>query len=252
MPALRPARTKIERSAADRARDIRGHVAQDVRRARQDAGLSLRSLAREAGISHATLHGLEGGTHDPTTEVLARVGAALGLDLSVRFFPNTGPLVRDHIQAAMIEALIGILHARWRPSPEVAVYRPVRGAIDLVLDSEAPAAAKEPLVACEAQSQLRRLEQQLRWSGAKADALAHTRSHPASRLLLLQSTKQTRAVVTEFAQTIGAAFPARAADAYTALSGTAAWPGPAIIWCDVVHGRARVRREPPRGIDVGR
>ena len=171
----------------------------------------------------------------------------MGMDLSLRLYPNSGPLIRDHIQAAMVEELQSIIHGRWHPLPEVPVHRPVRGVIDLVLDDEG-----EGLVACEAQSQLRRLEQQVRWSRAKADALAEAHGRPVSRLLLLRSTRITRAVAAEYAATMGSAFPARAADAYAALVGREPWPGDAIVWCRVERGLARVLPQPPRGIAIGR
>jgi len=97
----------------------------------------------------------------------------------------------------MIEALFETLHERWCPAPEVSVFRPARGFIDLVLDAHA-----EPLIACEAQSELRRLGQQLRWSQAKADALAQARGRPVSHLLLLRSTRHTRAVIAAFSETV--------------------------------------------------
>jgi len=241
------ARTTIERAGSARARSIRQAVATDVQRAREDSGLSLRRLARAAGVSVSTVHALERGTHDPSTEVLARIGAALGMDLSVRLYLGTGPLIRDHLQAAMIEALLGLLDERWRPSPEVPLQRPVRGVIDLVLDTP-----EELLIACEAQSDLRRLEQQLRWSQAKADALAQARGRPVSRLLLLRSTRRTRAIVGEFADTIGAAFPTPAADAYGALAGTSTWAGDALLWCDVARGKGRALASSPRGVTAAR
>jgi transcriptional regulator with XRE-family HTH domain len=257
MSRTRTPRTRIERLGAKSARDTRRSIAADIQSARDDAGLSLRQLAVAAGISHATLLSVEGGSHDPTTEVLARLAAALGMSLSVRLYPGTGPLIRDHLQASMLEALLAIAHPRWRRQPEVAVYRPVRGVIDLVLD-----ALGEPRVATEAQSDLRRIEQQVRWSGAKADALresaaddqdageAHAR--PVSRLLLLRSTTRMRAVVAQHAELLRAAYPARADDAYAALTGEASWPGDAIPWCRVEGGQATVLANPPRGITVGR
>jgi hypothetical protein len=169
------------------------------------------------------------------------------MDLSVRLYQGTGPLIRDHIQAAMIEALLGESHERWRPSPEVAVERPARGVIDLVLDAEA-----EPIVACEAHSELRRLEQQLRWSRAKADALAAARGRPVSRLLLLRSTRRTRALVAEYARTVRAAFPAPTIAAYAALTSEDAWPGDALLWCAVTGTGARILSDPPRGVEPGR
>jgi hypothetical protein len=172
----------------------------------------------------------------------------------VRYFQGTGPLIRDHIQTAMIGALLAIAHERWRPRPEVAVYRPVRGVIDLVLDD-----GIGTIVACEAQSELRRLEQQIRWSGAKSDALRANSDggrgvgeRRVSRVLLLRSTRSTRAVVAEHANLIAAAYPARIADAYRALMSDAPWPGDALLWCRVEAGRATVLERPPRGIGVGR
>lgn len=224
--------------------------------AREDAGLSLSRLANACGLSKGHLHALEAGRIEPRTETVARVASALGMSLSVRLYPGTGPLIRDHLQAAMIGALLGILDPRWWPRPEVLVYRPVRGVIDLVLEDS----ANGTMVACEAQSELRRLEQQLRWSRAKADALAAAResdeegspARPVGRLLLVRSTMRTRATVAQYANVVSAAYPARASDAHAALTGETAWPGDALLWCRVEAGRATVLDRPPRGIRVGR
>jgi transcriptional regulator with XRE-family HTH domain len=250
----RPPRTSIERLGAKQAREVRRSIASEIERARQDAGLSARRLAAAAGISHASLLTIERGSHDPTTEVVARLAAALGMSFSVRLFPGTGPLIRDRHQSAMLGSLIGILHARWRRRPEVAVYRPVRGVVDLVLDAD-----DEPVVACEAESELRRIEQQVRWAGAKADALASARERDdgtsgrlVGRLLLLRSTTRNRAVVAQYAEVVAAAYPARAIDAYASLAGGSPWPGDALLWCRVENGQAVVLDRPPRGIRVGR
>ena len=228
-------------------------LARGRRQAREDAGISQRALARAAGLSAATVHDLELGRYDPRTETVARVSAVLGMDLSIRLYPGSGPLIRDHAHLAMVEALMALLHRRWRPTPEVPVYRPVRGVIDLVLDPpQAPLFAEAPLVACEAQSELRRLDQQLRWSRAKADALSQSRGQTVERLLLLRSTRRTRAVVAEYAAMIGAAYPARSSDAHAALCRPVPWPGDALLWCTIEQGRARILMRPPRGISVGR
>lgn len=249
IPRTSPPRTRIQRAGADRARALRRRIASDIRQARDDAGLSLRRVAVAAGVSHATLSALERDTHDPTIEVLARVGSALGMDLSVRLYPGTGPLIRDHFQAAMIEALLRALEGGWRATPEVWVTRPVQGVIDVVLE---PPAVDEPLVSVEAHSELRRLEQQLRWAGAKSGALEMARGRAVSQLLLLRDARRTRAIVAEHAATVRAAYPARPADALAALSGSRRWPGATILWADFDRGQARIRRTPPRGITVGR
>jgi hypothetical protein len=206
-----------------------------------------------AGVSPTTLAAVELNQVEPSLQVIARLASALGLRLSVRLYPGTGPLIRDHLQALMIQGLLTVLHERWTPRPEVAVYQPVRGVIDLVLST-----AGGVIVACEAQSELRRLEQQVRWSQAKADALGAGTAHgePASRivgrLLLLRSTTRSRAIVTQHGQLIEAAYPARSVDAYAALTGLAPWPGDALLWCRIEAGTALLLQHPPRGVKVGR
>ena len=246
-------RTRLQRVAADAVRRARRGLATDLRTGREDAGLSLRRLAAAAGVSASTLRAIEQDDVEPSLQVLARLATVLGMSLSVRLYPGTGPLIRDHIQAAMIEALLEILHERWRPRPEVAVFRPVRGVIDLVLD-----ATTEPLVACEAQSDLRRIEQQVRWSRTKADALQERprgrvgrqpdgrltrRPAPAPPLQLRERGLSWRST----AELLRAAYPARARDAYAALTGESPWPGDALLWCRVEDGQATVLDRPPRG-----
>jgi transcriptional regulator with XRE-family HTH domain len=229
---------------------------------RADAGVSMRALARAAGISSSTLSEIESCDTDPGIEALARIAVALGGELTVRIDHGTGPLVRDHIQAAMVQALLGSLDPRWHAGLEVAVYRPVYGVIDVVLDERHAASRPDPtvglaVVAGEAHSQVRRAEQQLRWANAKADALAIARgaaslAAPVTRLLLLRSTRANRAVVATYADLFGTTHPARCADAFDALTGTAPWPGSAIVWCLVGKTSAELLREPPPGIRVGR
>ena len=219
-------------------------------------------MARLCGIAKSTLHAIEAGQTEPRLETAARLATALGSDLGLRLYPGTGPLVRDHLQLAMLQALLDVLHPRWRARPEVPVYQPVRGVIDLVLDDDME------IVACEAQSELRRLEQQVRWSRAKAEALdprwaregqqgladrpVWTDGARVGRLMLLRSTARTRAVVSGYADVVAAAYPARASDAYAALTRPAPWRGDALVWCRVEGGEAVLLDRPPRGIHVGR
>jgi transcriptional regulator with XRE-family HTH domain len=243
----RPARTVVERRGNRRALDIRRQLAEEIRRAREDAGLSQRQLAGLAGISSSTLHAIELDRHDPCLDTLCRVAAALGMDLGVRLFAGTGPLIRDHSQTAMIAALLQEAHGGWIPDPEVWVHRPVRGVIDLVLRMAEP-----PLVACEAQSDLRRLEQQVRWFRSKAAALAEERAIDVSRLLLLRDTRRTRAIAAEFEAFLAAAYPAPYADLLASIRDGHPWPGDGIVWCRVEGGAAVLMDRPPRGVRLGR
>lgn len=62
--------------------DLRGHIAQALKREREQAGLSVSELARRASVSKATVSQLEGGAINPTVETLWALGTALGIPLS--------------------------------------------------------------------------------------------------------------------------------------------------------------------------
>lgn len=213
---------------------------------REDAGITQARLAAAAGVSAAHLCEIERASVDASLEVMASVSEALGGRLRIRIEPGMGPAIRDHLQSAMVEALLRSVHPRWARFPEVAVHRPVRGFIDLVLADR----VDNLLVAVEVHSQIRRLEQQLRWANDKADALRGLAElspvGPAggaptiSRLLVLRSTQATRATLDSHWHLLAAAYPAPQRSVMAALSGHAAWPGAGIVWMTVESGQARV------------
>jgi hypothetical protein len=72
---------------------------------------------------------------------------------------------------------------------------------------------------------------------------------PVSRLLVLRSTAETRALVRALPHTFRAAYPAQSKDAYASLtSATVPWPDSSILWVDVTGARTRVLRGAPRGV----
>ena len=129
----RMASPKQAAEARRHAARVHRSLADDIRRLREDAGATRRQLAAEAGIDDAYVGRIEDGSERPSLDTYAKLALALGSDLSARLYPNTGPAIRDRHQARITEALIGILHARWKPYPEVGVRRPSRGWVDLVL-----------------------------------------------------------------------------------------------------------------------
>jgi transcriptional regulator with XRE-family HTH domain len=232
-------------------RDLMRRLGREIRALREDAGRSQRSVASAAGVAQSHLSGIEAGAEEPSVDILLRISAVLGADLSLRTYPRTGARIRDHLQLAMSEALLRRLHPRWHATPEVPVYRPVRGVIDLMLEDQ----RGPDTVSTELQSQLRRVEQQVRWAAQKSDAVAALPGQGGrrvSRLLVLRNTAAMREVVRAASETLGASYPARAADAVASLTGDAAWPGAAIAWMTVERGAARLLDAPPRGIQVGR
>jgi hypothetical protein len=167
----------------------------------------------------------------------------LGADLGMRLYTNTGPAIHDRHQAPITECLLRARHPRWEPLTEVAVQRPSRGWIDIAFHES----RERVLVATEIEGSLHRLEQMVRWAGAKADSLpswdgwSRLPDAPAiSQLLVVRRTKATRQVAHEFAAQLRVAYPAHPDDAVASLTGSAPWPGPALVWAVVEHGAARL------------
>jgi transcriptional regulator with XRE-family HTH domain len=221
---------------------------------RVDAGLSQRRLAAMAGIDHASLSLIERSLREPSLAVLVSIATALGGSLSVRFYPGTGPRLTDPIQARITEAFVRILDPRWTRMVEVPVHRPARGVIDIVAHDQAAGI----VVATEVQSELRRLEQQLRWSNEKAGSLPSadfwrfTEGAPrVDQLLVLRSTRTNRQLAERFSQTLAVAFPADPVAAYRALTTPdAIWPGSALLWANVEGDSATILKRPPSSVKL--
>lgn len=245
----------IERRIQERQRAARRAVGDMVRRAREDEGVSIRALGRAAGLDPSHLARAERGEHALSQDALVALATALGRDVSWRLYETGSPLVRDRLSLPMFDALLSILHGRWRPPRlEVQVTRPARGVIDAVLQDRLTA----DIVATEGHSLLHSVEAQLRWAGAKADSLPSARGWPwtdrvseprIGRLLLLRSCEATHHVVGSYPSLFAAAYPAPPDQAYAALAGgTDPWPGSAILWVRVENGRGHVLEGPPRAL----
>lgn len=65
------------------ARETSAAVGARIRATREDRGISLSALARDAGIGKATLSQLEAGERNPTIETLYAICGPLGVPLSV-------------------------------------------------------------------------------------------------------------------------------------------------------------------------
>lgn len=252
-------RTSLRTRIGRLARDLRRQIGSEIRRLRVDANLSQQALASAADIDQGYLSQIEAGIREPSLAVLLAIGDVLGADLVVHLYPTTGPRIHDRIQAAMIEGLLGILHHRWKRLVEVPVRRPARGFIDAVIAD--PIAGY--VLAVEAQSQIRRVEQQLRWSADKAESLPSAAIWPVvapadrppatiSQLLLLRSTRPMRELARAYESTLASAFPARATDVRRSLTEEGQWPGSGILWVAVEGGVGRILDHPPRGVSLGR
>jgi transcriptional regulator with XRE-family HTH domain len=227
------ASTSVDRAVERLIGQAFGNFGADVVRLRDDSGISRAALARASGVDVSFLREIEAGIASPSLRTCTRLALALGADLPLRLYPTTGPTLRDRHQAAIAEVTLRSANTRWRPFAEIAVRRPSRGWIDLGFhDGRAGV-----FVATEIQSELRRLEQLLRWAEAKAAALpswdgwVQLGPEPMiSRLLVVRETRANRTIAEEHRRLLRTAYPADGRDALNSLGGTEAWPGAAIIW----------------------
>jgi transcriptional regulator with XRE-family HTH domain len=247
-------RLGIERAVKRRHREIVRSFGRDMLRVRTDAGATQAQVSSVAGIDRSHYSRIEAGNANASIESIVAIATALGADVSIRLYPGTGPRLTDRHQVRMIEAVLRRLDPSWKPHIEVPVTRPARGVIDAVLERR----SEGLLVALEAYSELRRVEQQIRWSADKAGSLGSSDlvgpgpQPTISRMLILRSTASTRDLVRQFEATFSAAYPARTTDVVDALVRGAPWPGPGIAWIRIEGDTVELLDAPPRGVALGR
>jgi transcriptional regulator with XRE-family HTH domain len=193
-------------ASADRVR-----IGKELRVARRVAGKSLDEVGRTSGLSPSQVGRIERGVlATVSVEQLARVGAAVGLDVRVRTYPGPDPL----LDAAQV-ALLGRLRRRMHPelSFRTEVVLPIVGdqrAWDAVIGGLRGANGQLPLDAdtrlVDGQAQLRRIKLKLRDSGFD------------SVLWVLAETHANRAALVAAASTIRADFPIPPRRALAALA----------------------------------
>ena len=132
-----PIRGTVRRTGAQRGRALLVRLGTELRIARVNAGLSLRVVAVAAGISHTFLWRIE-RSEAPRVDidVLARVAASVGYELSLAIHP-VGPPVRDRAHLALLARLRSRLGPSVRWMTEVPI--PMAGdrrAADAVIEAQ--------------------------------------------------------------------------------------------------------------------
>lgn len=104
-----------------------------VRTCRQRSALSIRALADAAGVAASTVHRIEQGRLDPTTDVLTRIVEAAGLRLRVELLADS---------ATSVAGLAQCIAADLAASPE-DTSTPIRRIAELVARFNAADAARQ-------------------------------------------------------------------------------------------------------------
>jgi transcriptional regulator with XRE-family HTH domain len=197
---------RLERAAWLMQRDIQ-QMADDLRNARLDAGLTLREVGRQLGVSAATVLAHERAQPPgPRPDLLSRHAAAVGLRARIRLYPEGDP-IRD---AASIR-LIGAFRARlprlpFRPEVPVRADQGDMRAWDGVGDLPSCVCAFEFVTRFhDCQAQLRAFELKLRDG---ADRL----------VIVVMATHANRRALSVARDIVAAAFPLKTRQVLAALS----------------------------------
>jgi transcriptional regulator with XRE-family HTH domain len=194
---------------ARRGRRLLLSLGEEFRASRLAAGLTLVDVADAVGISGAELSRVERGLA-PWLDILtaSKVGAVVGLDVSVRAFPGGDPL-RDAAHARMFAAFRDLLGPGLRFRAEVPVTDGLDGrGWDGVLDDRSDMAAVElESRVSDGQALARRL------------ALKQRDGHIACLILVVLDTRSNRAALRLSGHVLESQFPGRDHDVRRALSG---------------------------------
>jgi transcriptional regulator with XRE-family HTH domain len=192
-----------------RARSILSELANEMRIARLNHGLSQSVVAQASGVCRSQVSRLELGQAPRATVLeLSRLLEVVGLELSARAYP-AGPPIRDAAHRALIKRLRALV------SPSVA-WRfevPVGGAGDLrAWDAVLLIGTNQ--FAVEAETRLREVQElQRRLSLKRRDD-----REVSGVLLLLADTRNNRRLAREHGEDLRSDFPLPAREILTALA----------------------------------
>jgi transcriptional regulator with XRE-family HTH domain len=201
------------------------------RMTRTSLGLSQRQLAAVVGMSPGYLAGIEGGSSNPTLDMVERLGDALGLELRIVGSPPViiGPQPRDIVHARCSGYVDRRLRsAGWLTLREVeVVHGRSHGWIDLLAFD--PRTGR--LVVVEIKTRLDdvgAIERQLGWYRRMAPAIARAQGWEVRQTtgwLLLLASDEVDAAISANREVLGRAFPTRS----TALLDASPRPGLALV-----------------------
>lgn len=169
----------------------------DIRNARVGLGLSLEDVGHAVKLSYSQVGRIERAEHPAVSIMqLAQIGSVVGLDLSIRFYPNGSPL-RDAAHLALIERFRSCLSAGLRFRTEVPLPGPgeQRAWDGMVFGAGDPAGVEAETRLWDVQAVERRVALKARDGGV------------SRVILVVAATRGNRLAVRDAAASLEAAFP---------------------------------------------
>jgi transcriptional regulator with XRE-family HTH domain len=224
--------SRLSRAAifeGDRAlRRTSARFGDEFRQVRLGAGVSQAAVARAIGVGRSVICRMEQGDPAVSPRIRARAAVVVGADFRFAVYGRSGPLIHDAAHARIVEALLGLLHPRWKVRLESPVPGPGRRSTDVRLDTGST------VILIEVETHVRALEGIVRELAEKRAAVAALETDRVVRaLLVLPWTRHHRALVGTHPAIVGAVFPTGHDRLLSALKDPdVAWPGDGILWLD--------------------
>lgn len=225
MLGMQPLRPRKSDTARRQAEDLIRRLGRELRVARVSLGVSQAELGRRVGLPQSSVSEMERGRLAADLATQSRLAAAVGLQLSVRLFPNGHVRLRDSGQLSIAQLLIAQADAAWRPILEHPIgLAPDLRAADLVLVSPVE------VIDLEIERNLADLQAQLRAGMLKRDDLAHRFVQPVRFVLVLRDTTRLRQMVHAYARAISAALPKNSREVLAALRSGEPLGADGLLW----------------------
>lgn len=225
-------------------------AADEFRRMRLRAGVSQAAVADAAATTRSLVCRLEQGDPAVALRTRFRVAAVLGADLRLTAYAGSGALIRDSVQAGIIEELLRSRDRQWRATVEAAVPGPGSRSVDIRLDGPTDT------ILIEVETRVESLEEIVRELHSKRRAVVEALGAPMSRrvhvALALPVTRRHTRMVKAHPEIVRAAFPVSSPAIQRALTnGSSTWQGDGLLWVrrqTVAEGAAIVTRGRTKGL----
>jgi transcriptional regulator with XRE-family HTH domain len=206
------------------ARRTAQRLGADARTARLSVGWTQRTVAHRSNVSQASVSRLESGDARLSFANVARVAAALGLELSARFYPGAGVGLRNSGQLALAEVVRARAHHSWRIGFEVPVGEQSRQAADVVLSGASGG------LHLELETRLVDFQAQLRSGELKRNAMQQRYGTRLAFVLALRDSATNRAAVRAHRAVIATALPATASEVWHAIQTGEPLTADGLLW----------------------
>ncbi|HEY8169861.1 MAG TPA: hypothetical protein VIH24_02030, partial [Candidatus Limnocylindria bacterium] len=174
-------------------------------------GLSVRAVARLAGVAPDTQRRIEAGDPAVQLDTLCRCASVVGLRVWARAYPRSTPSLRDTGQLWVAEQLRRAVHGSLSVAFEVGLGN-LRAA-DMVVSGP------DEIIHVEIERYLADFQAQYRSAAEKRDLLSASHRRPVRLVVVVEDTQHNRAAVRAHSGVIHAAMPAASREVLRALRG---------------------------------